>query len=176
MRTHTYTCAKGYADQYKGREVSWPVPETVAEAIESGEFKDERTIVRYATAQLNIRKGHAIQDATVATVKDAEGKDTGKLVNSALSIKDMEKIARETRATGDERVRAGGNQKVRAEKYSTTKQKAAERAKNATPEQLAILRDLGLLDEAASGEANGSQPAAKAPAAPAGGKSQPARR
>src|SRR5436853_1899395 len=99
MRTHTYTCAKGYAEKYKGREVSWPVPESVTEAIESGEFKDEKPLVRYAVAQLNIRKGHAIQDATVATVKDAEGKDTGKLVSPDLSLKDMEKIARDTKAT-----------------------------------------------------------------------------
>jgi Arc/MetJ-type ribon-helix-helix transcriptional regulator len=160
MRTHTYTAAKGYAEKYKGREISWPVPESVTEAVESGEFKDEKTLVRYAVAQLNIRKGHAIQAATVETVKDAEGKDTGKLVSPDLSVKDMEKIARETRATGDERIRAGGNQKVRAEKFATAKQKAAERAKNATPEQLAILRDLGLLDEAEA------TPAAK-PAAPA---------
>lgn len=174
MRTHTYTCNKGYAEKYKNREVSWPVPETAAEAIESGEFKDERTLVRYAVAQLNIRKGHAIQDATVATVKDAEGKDTGKLVNADLSLRDMEKIARDTKATGDERVRAGGNQKVRAEKYSTTKQKAAAAAKSATPEQLAILRDLGLLDESTD---NGASPAAVAkPAATAQPAKQPARR
>lgn len=171
MRTHTYTCNKGYADKYKNREVSWQVPETVAEAIESGEFKDEKTLVRNAVAQLNIRKGHAIQDATVATVKDAEGKDTGKLINPDLSIRDMEKIARETRATGEERLRAGGNQKVRAEKFATAKQKAAEKAKTATPEQLAILRDLGLLDEApaaTNGEAPAAKPAAQPTRQPAG--------
>lgn len=171
MRTHTYTCAKGYADKYKSREISWPVPESVAEAVESGEFKDEKTLVRYAVAQLNIRKGHAIQAATVETVKDAEGKDTGKLVNADLSVKDMEKIARETRATGDERVRAGGNQKVRAEKFATAKTKAAEKIKTATPEQIQLMRDLGLIDEAADASANG----AKAPATPAAPARTPAK-
>lgn len=167
MRTHTYTCAKGYAEKYKGREISWPVPESVAEAIESGEFKDEKTLVRYAVAQLNIRKGHAIQAATVETVKDADGKDTGKLVNADLSVKDMEKIARETRATGDERVRAGGNQKVRAEKFATAKTKAAEKIKTATPEQIALMRELGLIDEA-DAAANGAKSAAPAARQPAG--------
>lgn len=141
MRTHTYTAAKGYADKYKKREISWPVPETLAEAVESGEFKDEKTVVRYAVAQLNIRKGHAIQAATVEENEDKT------LKFPDLSVKDMEKIARETRATGDERVRAGGNQKVRAEKYATTKSKAIEAAKTATPEQIALMKSLGLLDE-----------------------------
>jgi hypothetical protein len=158
MRTHTYTCAKGYADQYKKREVSWPVPETLAEAIESGEFKDEKTLVRYAVAQLNIRKGHAIQAATVEENEDKT------LKFPSLSVKDMEKIARETRATGDERVRAGGNQKVRAEKFATTKTKAAEIAKTADPAKIALLKELGLLDEAPATAAPAAAPAA--PAAP----------
>jgi Arc/MetJ-type ribon-helix-helix transcriptional regulator len=167
MRTHTYTCNKGYADKYKKREVQWPVPETIAEAIESGEFKDEKTIVRYAVAQLNIRKGHAIQAATVEENEDKT------LKFPDLSTKDMEKIARDTRATGDERVRAGGNQKVRAEKFATAKSKAAEVAKTADPAKLALLKELGLLDEA---PATAAPAAAKAPAtAPAGGNRQPAR-
>lgn len=143
MRTHTYTAAKGYADKYKKREISWPVPETLAEAIESGEFKDEKTVVRYAVAQLNIRKGHAI---AAATIEENEDKT---LKFPDLSVKDMERIARETRATGDERIRAGGNQKVRAEKFATAKTRAAEVAKTADPAKLALLRELGLLDEAA---------------------------
>jgi hypothetical protein len=164
MRTHTYTCAKGYADKYKKREISWPVPETVQEAIESGEFKDERTLVRYAVAQLNIRKGHAIQAATVEENEDKT------LKFPDLSVKQMENIARETRATGDERIRAGGNQKVRAEKFATAKTRAAEIAKTADPAKLALLKELGLVDEApaASNSAEAPKPATGATRRPAG--------
>lgn len=143
MRTHTYTCNKGYADEYKGREVSWQVPQTVEEAISSGEFKDEATIVAYATAQLNIRKGHAIQAAT------KEENEDGTLKNPHLSVADMEKIAADTKADGVTRTRSGGgSQKAKAEKLDTAKQKAAEIAARETdPAKLAMLRELGLLPD-----------------------------
>lgn len=142
MRRHTYTCNKGYAEQYKGREVSWDVPETVEEAIKSGEFADEKTLVRYAVAQLNIKKGHAIQDATQE--KDKEGK----LVNPSMTLADMEKIARDTKATLSERSAPGtGGVKGKAKKFDTTAQKAKQIAENATPEKLATLLELGLIDQ-----------------------------
>lgn len=160
MRTHTYTCNKGYAEKYKGREISWPVPETVQEAVESGEFKDEKALVRYAVAQLNIRKGHAIQAATVEQNEDKT------LKFPDLSVKDMERIARETRATGDERTRVGGNQKVRAEKFATAKSKAAEIAATNDPAKIALLKELGLLDESGQAPAQASGGSTSAPAAP----------
>lgn len=148
MRRHTYTCNKGYAEQYKGREVSWDVPETTSEAIASGEFPDEKTLVRYAVAQLNIKKGHAIQDATVEKVKDDKGKDTDKLANPNLTLADMEKIARETKATATERAAKGtGGQKAQAKAYATAKDKAKQIAENATPEKLATLLELGMISQ-----------------------------
>lgn len=149
MRTHTYTCAKGYADKYKGREVKWQVPETVAEAIESGQFPDEKTIVRYATAQLNIRKGHAIQDATQETTKDAEGKSTGVLVNDNLSLAQMEKIAADVVASATERTRTGGagGQKAAATKFTSAQEKANAKLASATAEQVADWLDLGIITQ-----------------------------
>ena len=148
MRRHTYTCNKGYADQYKGREVSWDVPETMKEAIESGEFPDEKTLVRYAVAQLNIKKGHAIQDATTEKKKDDKGKDTNELANPNLTLADMEKIARETKATATERAAKGtGGQKAQAKAFATAKEKAKQIAENATPEKLATLLELGMISQ-----------------------------
>lgn len=160
MRTHTYTCNKGYADSYKGREVSWQVPETVEEAISSGEFKDEKTLVAYAVAQLNIRKGHAIQDAT------KEEKD-GKLVNPSLSVADMEKIAADTKADGVRNARSGGgSQKAKAEKLDTAKAKAAEIAARETdPAKIAMLRELGLLPAEGDTPTPATTPATEKPAA-----------
>jgi hypothetical protein len=164
MRTHTYTCAKGYADQYKGREIKWQVPETMEEAISSGEFKDERTLVRYATAQLNIRKGHAVQDATKETI-GGEGPDKDNLKNTNMTTAALETIAAGVKADGTERTRSGGgSQKVKAEKLDTAKQKAAQIAQTNDPAKLALLRELGLLDEepTAAPAATETKPAAKA--------------
>jgi hypothetical protein len=148
-RTHTYVCAKGYADKYQGREVKWTVLEDVATAISSGDFPDEKTLVRYAYAQLNIRKGHAIMDATKETKKDAEGKDTGELVNPDLSLAEMEKIAATTVASANERTRTGGagGQKVAAQKFTSAKEKIAAKLATATEEQLAEWLDLDLITE-----------------------------
>lgn len=150
MRTHTYTCAKGYAEQYKNREVKWQVPETVAESVASGEFPDEKTLVRYATAQLNIKKGHAIQDATQELAKDAEGKAiAGKLARPNLTLADMEKIAADTKATATERSAKGtGGQKAQAKQFQTIQDKARKMAETATPEKLAMLLELGSIDQA----------------------------
>lgn len=142
-RRHTYTCDKGYAENYKGREVSWDVPETVEEAVRSGQFEDEKTLVRYATAQLNIKKGHAIQRATVA--KDKEGN----LANPNMTLADMEKIAAETVAKKDERTK-GGKAKVekeQAKKFATAAEKAKAALETATPEKLATLLELGFITQ-----------------------------
>jgi hypothetical protein len=148
-RTHTYVCNKGYADKYKGREVKWQVGETVAESIERGEFPDEKTLVRAAQAQLNIKRGHAIQAATVEKTKDAEGKETDVLVNPDLSLADMEKIAAETVMTASSVTRTpGGGQKVAAQKFTSAKEKIAAKLATATEEQIADWLDLGLIDEA----------------------------
>jgi hypothetical protein len=156
MRRHTYTADKGYAEAYKGREVTWDVPETVEEAIRSGEFEDEATLVRYATAQLNIKKGHAIQRATVAKDKD------GNLANPNMTLADMEKIAADTKAKKDERQK-GGKAKVEkenAKKFDTAAQKAKAIAENASPEKLATLLELGFITQ----EEHDSRLAAIAPA------------
>lgn len=145
MRTHTYTCNKGYAEEYKGREVSWQVPQTVEEAVSSGEFKDEATLVAYAVAQLNIRKGHAIQDATKALV-GGEGPDKDSLANPHMTVADMEKVAASTKADGVRQRTGGGSQKVKAQALDTAKQRAAEIASRETdPAKIAMLRELGLL-------------------------------
>lgn len=161
MRTHTYTCNKGYADEYKGREVSWQVPETVEEAIASGEFKDEKTIVRYAVAQLNIRKGHAVQDYTKETITE-DGPDKGKLKNPNATTAQLESVAAGIKADGNERTRTGGgSQKVKAAQLDTAKQKAAAIAATADPAKLAVLRELGLLPD------DGAAPTTEAKTAPA---------
>lgn len=165
MRTHTYTCNKGYADEYKGREVSWQVPQTVEEAISSGEFKDEATLVAYAVAQLNIRKGHAIQDATKAVV-GGEGPDKDNLANPHMTTADMEKVAADTKADGVRARAAGGSQKAKAEKFESTKAKAREIAARETdPVKLALLRELGMLDdEPAPAATPAANPAPEKPA------------
>lgn len=147
MRTNTYTCNKGYAEEYKGREVSWQVPQSVEEAISSGEFKDEETIVALAVAQLNIRKGHAIMDATKEVI-GGEGKDKDSLKFPHMSTADMEKTAADVRADGVRTRSAGGSQKAKAEKLDTAKQKAVEiAAREKDPAKLALLRELGLLPD-----------------------------
>lgn len=144
MRTHIYIPKKGYADQYKGLKITWDVPETIEEAISSGQFPDEKTIVRKAVNQLNIERGHAIQRATVEKVKDADGKETAELANPNLTVAQMEAIARSVNASATVRGRsAGGSVKERAEKFATSQQKAKELAATASPETLAALAALG---------------------------------
>jgi hypothetical protein len=161
MRTHTYICKKGYPEKFKGTEIRWQVPQNVAEAISSGQFKDEDTIVAYAVAQLNIRKGHAISDAVNEKDKD------GKAVGLDLTTADLTKIAEDVKADGVRTRTAGGvTQKEAKEKLTTAKTKAAELAKTADPAKLAMLRELGLLDDAAPGDA----PVSQAPLAGGKGK------
>lgn len=145
MRTHSYKLNKGYTEQYKGQIVTWDVPSaTVAECISSGAFESEEAVVREAVNQLNIKRGHAIQAATVETVKDAEGKDTGVLANPSLTIADMEKIAKSVTVKTASRARsAGGSVKEKAEKFATSQTKAKELAATASPETLAALKALG---------------------------------
>jgi len=137
-RTHTYVCAKGYADKYKGREVKWQSGTTVAESIARGEFPDEETLVYAAQKQLDVRRGHAIQDATQELKKDADGKEIpGQLVNPDLSLADMERIAAETVFTKTTRERVpGGGQKVAAQKFTTAKEKVAAKLATATEDQI----------------------------------------
>lgn len=139
VRTHTYVCAKGYADKYKGREVKWQSGTTVAESIARGEFPDEETLVYAAQKQLDVKRGHAIQAATVEVTKDAEGKDTTTLVNPDLSLAQMEKIAAETVFTAPTRTRTAGagGQKAAATKFSSARDKAAAKLPTATAEQVA---------------------------------------
>lgn len=149
VRTHTYVCAKGYADQYKGREVKWQSGTTVAESIARGEFPDEETLVYAAQKQLDVKRGHAIQAATVEVKKDAEGKDTTELVNPNLSLADMEKIAAETVFTAPTRTRTAGagGQKVAASKFTSAKEKVAAKLASATAEQVAEWLDLDLITQ-----------------------------
>lgn len=148
MRRHTYKLNKGYADEYKGREISWDVPTTMKEAIEGGFFDSEETVVRQAVNQLNISRGHAIQAATVEQTKDAEGKPTGKLANPNLTTAAMEQIALAVVAKKSDRQRGvGGAAKDRAKKYDTTATKAKEIAATASPERLATLLELGLISQ-----------------------------
>lgn len=148
-RTHTYVCNKGYADGYKGREVKWQVGETVEESIARGEFPDEKTLVRAAQAQLNVKRGHAIQAATVEQKKDAEGKETGELVNPNLSLAEMEKIAADTVMTETTRTRTAGagGQKAAAQKFTSAQEKINAKLANATEDQLSDWLDLGLITE-----------------------------
>lgn len=144
MRTHTYTMNKGYDAPHKGQSLNWEVPVNLSEAIPKF-FKDEATLVRTAVAQLNIKKGHAVQAASVERPdKDGKGDD-----GSKLSIADLTKIASETMMDTEIRERGTGSQKENAKIGASAKQKAAELAKNATPAELALLRKLGLAPEEA---------------------------
>lgn len=145
MRTHSYKLNKGYSEAYKGQVVTWDVPSTtVAECVASGAFESEEAVVREAVNQLNIKRGHAIQAATVELVKDADGKDTTQLANPSLTIADMEKIAKSVTVKTASRARsAGGSVKEKAEKFATSQTKAKELAATASPETLAALKALG---------------------------------
>lgn len=150
-RTHTYTCAKGYADQYKTREVKWDVYTTPDEAIAAGQFDSIETIMQYANAQLNIRKGHAIQDATQEQVKGEDGKPTGKLVRPSMSLKDMEDLAASTVAKKIERAEkgSGGVKKLAAQAQTTkTKAQAMLSSDSLTEGKLAALLELEQIDQA----------------------------
>ncbi len=144
MRTHVYTMNKGYDAPHKGQSLSWEVPVNLSEAIPTY-FKDEATLVRTAVAQLNIKKGHAVQAASVER-PDKEGKGTD---GSTLTIADLTKIATDTMMDTEIRERGVGNQKENAKLGATAKQKAAELSKNATPAEMALLRKLGLAPEEA---------------------------
>lgn len=142
MRTHTFKLGKGYAPEYVGREITWQVPQTVEEAIASGEFKDEATLVGYATAQLNIRKGHAVMDAT-----KEKGEDD-RLANPAMSASAMEAVAAGVKADGIRAKGTGtGGAKVKAAKFEAVASKVQNSLKDASPEKIALLRELGLLPE-----------------------------
>lgn len=159
MRNHTYTFGKGYADSFKGQAISWPVGEIVgtptqaqidaaglSELVGEGKpFDSIQTFANYANAQLNIKKGHAVQDATKEVpTKDENGKTVGR-DGSKLTLADLSKIALEVRGTKSERARGEGSVKARAEKHETAKKVAAEKAKTYSPEQLKVLADLGML-------------------------------
>jgi hypothetical protein len=151
-KRHIYTANKGYADQYKGREIGWTVYTTAEEAIAAGQFDSAETIMQYANAQLNIKKGHAIQAATVELAKDKDGKQIpGQLVNPALSTADMEKLAESTVATKIDRAPKGsGGQKTLAKKAQTTAEKAKDMlaSANLTKEKLDTLLELEQIDQA----------------------------
>lgn len=159
MRNHTYTFGKGYADSFKGQAISWPVGEIVgtptqaqidtaglSELVGEGKsFDSIQTLANYANAQLNIKKGHAVQDATKEVpTKDESGKTVGR-DGSKLTLADLSQIALAIRATKSERVKGEGSVKGRAEKLDTAKKVAAEKAKSYSPEQLKVLADLGML-------------------------------
>lgn len=148
-KTHTYVCKKGYAPEYKGREVRWQYWTTPEEAIQNGAFDSIETIMRYANAQLNIKKGHAVQAATVEKVKDADGKPTDKLANPSMTQSAMEALAAGVSAKATERTRGsgGGKQKDRAKAFDTAKDKAKAMAETATPDQLAALLSLGFITQ-----------------------------
>jgi len=149
IRTHTYVCAKGYAEEYKGRNVKWQSGKTLAAALARGEFPDEATLVYAAQKQLDVKRGHAIQAATVEVTKDAEGKDTTTLANPNLSLAAMEKIAAETVFTAPTRTRiaGGGGQKVAAQKFTSAQEKIATKLPTATAENIAEWIEYGLITE-----------------------------
>ncbi len=150
VRNHVYVCNKGYADQYKGREVKWQSGKLVADSLARGEFPDEATLVYAAQKQLDVKRGHAIQAATVEVTKDAEGNDTTTLANPNLSLADMERIAASTVFTAPTRTRTAGagGQKVAAQKFTGAQEKVNAKLPTATEEQIADWLDMGLITEA----------------------------
>lgn len=147
IRRHIYVCAKGYAEQYKGREVKWESGTDVASSLARGEFPDEATLVYAAQKQLDVKRGHAIQAATVEVKKDAEGNDTTELANPTLSLADMERIAAATVFTAPTRTRTAGagGQKAAAQKFTGAQEKVNAKLPSATEEQLSDWLDMGLI-------------------------------
>lgn len=164
MRTHNYTMNKGYKAPFKGQVVSWPVPEIVGtpsadainaaglgEAVGEGKMFDSvQTLLRRAVGAVNIDRGHKIRESIDERPKEVE-KDGKKVMEgrdgSTLTLADLSKIAQGVNAKATDRVKGEGSAKKRAEKYDTTRQKAAQLAKTYTPEQLKVLADLGLAPE-----------------------------
>lgn len=149
VRNHVYVCAKGYADKYKGREVKWQSGKLVADSIARGEFPDEATLVYAAQKQLDVKRGHAIQAATVEVLKDAEGKDTTTLANPDLSLADMERIAASTVFTAPTRTRTAGagGQKVAAQKFTSAQEKINAKLPTATEDNVAEWLEFGLITD-----------------------------
>jgi len=157
MRNHNYKMAKGYKAPFLNQIVSWQVPETLEEAVGEGKMFDTvETLIRRAVGAVNIDRGHKIREAVDERPKTVE-KDGKKVTEgrdgSKLTLADLATIAQTVNAKATDRVRGEGSAKKRAEKFDTIRSKAAEKAKNYTPEQLRVLADLGLAPDGATAEA-----------------------
>ena len=159
MRTHEYKIGKGYPAELKDTIVTWPLPTTIQEAISGGFFKDESVLLHRACANLNVDKGHAIQDYVLERVEKNEGLPT---------VAEMAKVAAETNADGEVRRRGTGGQKAKAQAFTNVTSKAAERWASASAEQRRFLVEIGMFNEdgtpvtpAAEAKQNGAKDEAK---------------
>lgn len=137
MRTHEYEMDKGYPDSHKGQTVTWNVPVTVDEAISGGFFKDAETLVRVAVAQLNIKRGHAVNKRVLDEKAPADQKTIAALSEYAATIN----------YTEDLRERGKGTESKAAKKV-IEKQRAAlteDRLAKLNPAGLDTMVEMGLL-------------------------------
>lgn len=152
MRQHTYTLAKGYEKSALHKStVTWPVPDTIAEALapnpDNAEgkpfFPSEQAILAAAVAQMNIRKGHGLNAEVLAAL---EGDAEKGVAARDLSGAEAEKIARGIVMGSTIRTRGKG----KAVKEAGEKVVALTSDLSAhTPEKLAAMVTLGLLDQSA---------------------------
>ena len=150
---HTYNFReKGYkGTAVVGQNIQWTRPSSIAEALKPGPdtngqpyFADEQTLLDYAVAQLNIRKGHAVQAAALGKNKDEEG-------NAIPAVTDLAGLAKIGQSTVAERLtrRTGQpSQKDRAEKLTKVENKIRSKIETYTPEQLAFAVEAEIITQA----------------------------
>jgi hypothetical protein len=142
-KTHIYKFEKGSTEKTMGQEITWPVYTTPEEAIKAGAFDSMDTIMRYANAQLNIKKGHAAQRASKQKIKKNEDGTTSGVDGSTLSLAALADVARKTVATATERTRDGLSQKEAAKRARTLQKNIQEKKASLSPETIAELRAAG---------------------------------
>ena len=143
VKTHTYEFAKGSLPEFEGKTITWETYSTPEEAIKAGEYDSMDTIMRYANAQLNIKKGHAAQRFTKQKPKKNEDGTITGIDGSKAPLAEVAKIARGTVATATERTRDGISQKDAAKKFKTAQQTIRAKAATLSPETLAELKAAG---------------------------------
>lgn len=156
MRTHTFKTSKSFPESLREQTISWDVPENVKEALDAtigpdGKpyFADEATLVRYAVAQLNIKKGHGA--ATFADKLATDEKDP-----RIPSVEEVQNIARGIIAEPVRERSAAGEGKT-STKELREKAKRHEKVESAvlgdidkfSKAQLAGFVAVGLIDQAA---------------------------
>ncbi len=148
---HTFKFGKrGWAGTpFVEKTTTWDVPDpkntTAEEAISF--YGDLATLVANANASYNITRGHAMSEAFAERpVKDDKGNVTGK-DGSKLTLAQLTDIARNTKPAKFDRKRSeGGSQKERAKVLDS----AREKARTASPEELAVLAKFGLVTPSAA--------------------------